>query len=252
MPPKKKKIIKKKKKGLKKVYIAPLISGKELELPKLPDIKTTTFHSTVVSGDTSTISRLVVHYDYQDTLFEKDMNGSTAIHIAVKKNDFQTVVKLLDLMRMYNNNNTNELNILNCREVKSIGGNTAMHHAIKQNNTDILKLLLENNADPNIKSDSDIGDTPLHLCCRLGNTACAQLLINSGANVNAKDGFGHNPSYWATSTNHNDMIKLLNLPPGKSATANEFIQILLQKNKNFKLPSISTSTKKKTKKPAKK
>ena len=68
---------------------------------------------------------------------------------------------------------------------RDMNGFTPLHHACRKGARDIVKLLLENNADANMASNTSI--TPLHFAAQLGNQEIIQLLLDAGADVNATD-----------------------------------------------------------------
>lgn len=86
-----------------------------------------------------------------------------------------------------------------------------------------LQVLIDANANINLKTANSCQETPLHLCCKRGGSECAALLILHGADMNSSDGFGHNPSFWAYSLRHFDMITNLNLPQPRTATPQEHL-----------------------------
>lgn len=141
---------------------------------------------------------------------------------------------------------------LNTQELSLVGGQTALHHACAMNNAQAVHLLLHAGASPNIKSRSTVGETPLMICCKSGYIDCARLLIHYGAALDLKDNFGNNASFWAYEHNHSHMIRELELPPVHTATVNEFVSLLLQRNPNFVLPSVNAKKKKDGKKGKKK
>lgn len=228
MPPKKKKTVKRKKKHIELPPIKP-----DLTLPNIPSSKGATLLYAVNSSDRDTVARLIYHYDYINELDTIDENGSTLIHLAVKRNDISMVNQLLQYQRIN----------LDRIEKRAIGGYSALHHACLQNNQQMTQLLLENGANPSIQSDSELGDSPLHLCCRMGFTATAAMLLRFGANATLKDNFGNNPSFWAHSKNFGDMIRVLGLPTPHAATPQEFLRVMISKNKHFELPAIKLKKK---------
>jgi ankyrin repeat protein len=72
---------------------------------------------------------------------------------------------------------------------KDSAGWSPLHYVC--DNTDLTKLLLDEGANPNVRTRDRT--TPLHLVADTGNTAVAQLLISRGADVNAKDFYGSTP-----------------------------------------------------------
>jgi hypothetical protein len=53
--------------------------------------------------------------------------------------------------------------------------------------------------------------------------------------MDARDNFGHNASFWASERGNDLLIKEVGLPPIHTATAQEYINILLAKIPNFKI-----------------
>lgn len=70
-----------------------------------------------------------------------------------------------------------------------IKGITPLHLAIACNNMDIIKLLINKNADINLPDK--LGDTPLHKA--LNNIEIAKYLLDAGANPNVRNCFGIAP-----------------------------------------------------------
>ena len=52
----------------------------------------------------------------------------------------------------------------------------------------------------------------MHLAAKAGNEEVALLLICRGCDVNIRDDFGNNASYWAKKYHHEDMLEHLPLP----------------------------------------
>ena len=71
---------------------------------------------------------------------------------------------------------------INCTDIKKI---TPLWAACQVNNIEIVKLLLEYGADPNIvKSD---GCSPLWIAASKGYSECVQILIKYDANIDGTD-----------------------------------------------------------------
>ena len=73
---------------------------------------------------------------------------------------------------------------------------------------------------------------------------CAKVLVDKGVAMDTRDNFGNNASFWAVSRQHFDIVKNLEMPPSKSATAEEFIKIQMARVKGFVLPSATAGKKK--------
>ena len=94
------------------------------------------------------------------------------------------------------------------------GGRTALHWACTSAQVDIVKDLLEMNAQVNIKDNC--GWTPLHSAASVGHDEIILLLLDkgwlqqfysikmniSGANVNARTDNGQVPMHYVASKNH--------------------------------------------------
>ena len=77
------------------------------------------------------------------------------------------------------------------------------------------------------------------MCCKEGHIECGRLLLRAGASTDTKDNFGNNASFWAYEYNHQLLMRELGLPQVHTATADEFVKLLLAKNPRFVLPSLN-------------
>lgn len=59
---------------------------------------------------------------------------------------------------------------------------TALHHAVNGKRTNIVKLLLEAKANPNL--ETQMKRTPLHLACLRRSIDIVKLLVQYGVNIN--------------------------------------------------------------------
>jgi ankyrin repeat protein len=74
-------------------------------------------------------------------------------------------------------------------------------------NAEILKLLLDGGADPNVGLSQ--GETPLMTVSRSGKAEAIKLLVAHGANPNTRDGRGQTALMWAAARNNPGAVKLL-------------------------------------------
>src|SRR5208337_1007440 len=68
-------------------------------------------------------------------------------------------------------------------------GATALHDAVWTGHIELVRMLLEHGADPNIPH-AEAGSTPLHYAAMKGQAAIAALLLEHGALINATDRSG--------------------------------------------------------------
>ena len=72
-------------------------------------------------------------------------------------------------------------------------GASALQLAILKGNRDVVRLLVDNGADIEIKAQDDFGGTPLHWAAFWASRDMTEVLVNAGADVNSTDNFGSTP-----------------------------------------------------------
>lgn len=97
-------------------------------------------------------------------------------------------------------------------EVKNIDGNsnygTPLMAAVYKNRPEIVKRLLELNANPNLADGN--GTTSLHYAIIFRNEKIIKLLIEAKADVDFKDKRGNSAKEYAAMTNNESIIDLIN------------------------------------------
>ena len=91
---------------------------------------------------------------------------------------------------------------------KSNHGDTALMYAARDGHTDVVKFLIDNGVDLNHKNN--VGGTALICAAREGRTEVVKLLIDNGANMNIKDSrFGRTALFMAEGRGHTEIINIL-------------------------------------------
>lgn len=145
------------------------------------------------------------NYDMMKLLPDKRIHSQSSyayceklLHIAVITNDQNLILFLLDHGEHID-------------EVES-RGNTALNLILYEKfpNIEIIKLLLEQDADPNIP-EYELGDTPLIKVCYYGTERLqiAQLLLEYGADANIPNKDGNRPLDIAIIADYTELMKLL-------------------------------------------
>ena len=94
------------------------------------------------------------------------------------------------------------------KDVRDALGGTALHVSIYQQNLNVIRLLLQNGFDPNVKS-TKTGSTPLHYAVATNNLAAAKLLLQYGANTSIRNNEGYSPVEKARREGKAAMLKAL-------------------------------------------
>ena len=70
-------------------------------------------------------------------------------------------------------------------------GNTPLYYASLKGAKDIVKLILDAGANPNLANN--ISETPLHLAAQSTSKEVIKLLTDAGADINSANNLGHMP-----------------------------------------------------------
>ena len=98
-------------------------------------------------------------------------DATAPLHVAVNNGNFDVAEVLLRSPEIRVNQRTETLV-------------TALAVACRHGHKELVRLLLENGADPNMVND--VGIAPLHLVCLLGYTEIAERLLNAGADQDVR------------------------------------------------------------------
>lgn len=124
--------------------------------------------------------------------------GLTALHIAVIDGN-EDMVELL--LKAGANVNAKAHN----------GGASALHIAVSLDptNIEILRLLLDQGADVDIRGDKPQGETPLHIAAQHGKLAAAAFLVTRGAEIKATYADGETALHRAAGSGEAEMVQWL-------------------------------------------
>lgn len=103
----------------------------------------------------------------------KNQDGATPLHLAVMEGHLDLTKVLLDAGA----------------KIKDKEKNNAIHLATSTDQSEILKLVINENKSKLNDQNAD-KNTPLHLALNIGNIDIIRILIDNGANINIKDNEG--------------------------------------------------------------
>jgi len=86
-------------------------------------------------------------------------------------------------------------------------GATPLHVAAEYGYSEIVEVLLEHGAAPNIREK--YGDTPLHYAATFGNSKVVEVLLEHGADPNARNNYGATSLHYAAAFDYPEVVKLL-------------------------------------------
>ena len=156
--------------------------------------------------DSQGVSSLISSADTNININVLDTNGYTPIHRAVYNNDLATVNELL---KNTNLNINSKLDMAVSIDGWYLGGATPLILASYLGYTNIVKTLLDNNADIKARDDID-GTMAIHMAAANGNNEVIEILLSKDETIiNETDNKGNNPLHWAAMKDKPETIKFL-------------------------------------------
>lgn len=132
------------------------------------------------------------HKEIVELLIKRDGDGNTPLHIAIKENQAEIFILLV---QEYNVN------------VKNSKGQGPLHYAAKYNRIEFTEFLIKIGAIVNLEDVN--GDTPLHCALSTQDVQIAELLLKNGAILRAQDKREYHYICSATKTGNLEMVKML-------------------------------------------
>lgn len=136
-------------------------------------------HLATISGNVAALKLLVErHRSLGEPLFTRDHSGFSPLHWATMINDVDCVREFVKFSTIADIN------------LRDHSGQTALTFAVFNNNFEICRLLLDNNADPN--AQDNIKESCLFWAIRQLNNNIVQLLLERGADSLVRNIYGKN------------------------------------------------------------
>uniref|UniRef100_A0AC34F3Y5 NACHT domain-containing protein n=1 Tax=Panagrolaimus sp. ES5 TaxID=591445 RepID=A0AC34F3Y5_9BILA len=151
----------------------------------------------------------------KSTINQKDINGNTALHLAVHNNNAEFTLNLLNHGASYNiinNNGKTPIDLIKENEeiIKSFDFIIKCFEAAKQNNFDFFHDEDYNNSSVKITDvQNEDGKTLLHYAVLEQNIKLIKLMIEMDANITAEDHEKRTPLYYAVKDKSHEVVKCL-------------------------------------------
>ena len=135
---------------------------------------------------------------------EKDHDGKTALHLAIRGNKM-----IIGSDEFHENPRIVKILLEHGASVhaKDDYGHAPLHKACGNGNLEIVQALIQHNADVNVLDD--MRRTPLHHACWDETAEIVQILLDHGASVHAKDCYGNTPLHKACGSGNLEAVQSL-------------------------------------------
>ena len=178
--------------------------------------KKNVMHNIADCGMAELVSKLGGLFDLTD----KDTNGDTPLHVAIKARHYDTLKNFVYLLKSKSECSENypkshsDKSLPDVLNEKNGEGETVLHIAMKDGDVDIVKFLLENGSDLTIKDRT--GNTPLHdlvSTAEIGPTRSIELIQASSKRLedllDIKNEEGQTVLYVASKHGNVDIVEFL-------------------------------------------
>ncbi|MBN3320245.1 ASB3 protein, partial [Atractosteus spatula] len=184
-------------------------------------------HEAAFSNSHKCLNILIQAADSISFVNSRTYEGETALHLAARKGHCVIVGRLLEagadvnqvtneettpLFLAVQNGHTDVVKLLVSRGAdvngsQSLCGWNSLHQSAFQGFSEVLKILLEEDADIEIRDD--FGITPLFIAAQYGQLECLKSLADCGANVNCQAKDRATPLFIAAQEGHLDCVETL-------------------------------------------